>query len=180
MTAGAGTSLRIAVLADTHMLAGGRDLPTRAWDVVRGADMVLHAGDVVDSDLLDRLGNVAPTHAVLGNNDRALTGSLPDTVELELAGVALAMVHDSGPSTGRAVRMQRRFPRALVVVFGHSHIPVDEWAPTGQLLFNPGSPMQRRRQPHHTMGELVLGDGQVLDHRIVRLDGPLTPTVWTP
>jgi predicted phosphodiesterase len=53
-----------------------------------------------------------------------------------------------------------------VVVFGHSHIPWDETGVDGQLLFNPGSPTERRRQPVHTLGTLDLAGGQVLDHRV--------------
>ena len=76
-------------------------------------------------------------------------------------------VHDSGPSTGRAGRMRRRFPDADVVVFGHSHIPWDAEGVDGQLLFNPGSPTERRAQPRHTMGMLVVDAGRVVSHQIV-------------
>ena len=68
--------------------------------------------------------------------------------------------------------MRRWFPTADVVVFGHSHEPVDTVSEDGQLLFNPGSAVQRRRQPHRTMGVLELGGGQVLDHRVVVVDEP--------
>jgi predicted phosphodiesterase len=79
------------------------------------------------------------------------------------------MIHDSGATAGPAGRMRRRFPDAAVVVFGHSHAPCDEEGVEGQRLFNPGSPTQRRAQPTHTMGELVLADGVVVEHRIVDL-----------
>lgn len=106
-------------------------------------------------------------HAVLGNNDHALVGLLPETVVLDLAGVSIGMVHDSGRSPGRAARMKRIFPQCRVVVFGHSHVPLEEAGVEGQLLFNPGSPTQRRRQPHRTFGVLELGSGRILDHRVV-------------
>ena len=66
--------------------------------------------------------------------------------------------------------MRRRFPEADLVVFGHSHVPVDEEGMQGQQLFNPGSPTQRRRQPHRTMGVLVVGDGEIIEHRILTVD----------
>ena len=66
--------------------------------------------------------------------------------------------------------MRRWFPTADVVVFGHSHEPCSVEGVDGQLLFNPGSAVQRRRQPSRTMGVLELGDGRVLDHRIVVVD----------
>ena len=164
--------MRLVVLADTHVRDGApTDLPAEVWDAIDGADGVLHAGDVVGRELLDRLEARAPTWAVLGNNDRGLEDRLPDTAELELAGVPVAMVHDSGARKGRERRMAKRFPGAAVVVFGHSHDPVDEPGVDGQLLFNPGSPTQRRRQPHRSYGVLELRDGAVADHRVVLLEG---------
>jgi predicted phosphodiesterase len=68
--------------------------------------------------------------------------------------------------------MRRRFPGADVVVFGHSHIPVDEPGIDGQRLFNPGSATQRRGQPAHTMGVLEISDGRLTAHRLIVLDGP--------
>jgi hypothetical protein len=164
-------SIRAVVLADTHLRAGrGRSLPASLYRLLDGADIILHAGDLVHASVLDNLGSIAPTHAVLGNNDGALTGHLPVTLQLELEGVRLAMIHDSGPRAGRPGRMHRRFPDADVVVFGHSHIPVDEEGIDGQRLFNPGSPTERRSQPHRTAGVLEFADGALRDTRIVVVD----------
>ena len=160
--------MRIVVLSDTHIRRGGsRRLPDAAYDAVDGADVILHAGDVVTGDLLEELAGFAPVHAVLGNNDHELVGALPETRLLDLAGVRVAMIHDSGPSKGRAGRMRRRFPDADLVVFGHSHIPIDELGIDGQRLFNPGSPTERRRQPYRTFGVLDLDDGEVIGHDVV-------------
>ena len=137
------------------------------WDHLEDADVVLHAGDVVTGDLLAALRARRPVHAVLGNNDAALVGTLPDGLELELAGVRIAMVHDSGARTGRERRMHRWFPDAQVVVFGHSHEPVDAEGVDGQRLFNPGSAVQRRHQPHRTVGRLELAEGHIVGHEIV-------------
>ena len=162
--------VRVAVLADTHLRGGIELLPTTVLDRLRGIDLIVHAGDVVSRDLLDGLATLAPTHAVLGNNDHGLTDLLPDRIELEVGGVSVAVVHDSGARAGRPARMRRWFPEADLVVFGHSHDPVDEAGVDGQWLFNPGSPTQRRRQPHPTMGVLELGGGRILEHRIERVD----------
>ena len=137
------------------------------WDQVEACDAVLHAGDVVTADLLDALRARRPVHAVLGNNDHALVGVLPDRLELELGGVRVAMVHDSGARAGRERRMRRWFPGAQVVVFGHSHEPVDAEGVDGQRLFNPGSAVQRRRQPRRTVGVLELSGGRVVRHEIL-------------
>ncbi|MFN2504987.1 MAG: metallophosphoesterase family protein [Acidimicrobiales bacterium] len=157
----------VVVVSDTHIRRGSaRRLPDAAYTHLERADVILHAGDIVVSDVLDDLGGFAPVHAVLGNNDVELVGLLPETRLLEIGGVRVAMVHDSGASTGRAGRLKRRFPDASVVVFGHSHIPWGEPGIDGQLLFNPGSPTERRAQPRHTLGTLDLEDGRVLAHTI--------------
>ena len=161
--------MRIAVLADTHLRAGGRTLPDAVMAEVDRADVVLHAGDVVERSVLDELATRAVVHAIRGNNDLDLA-DLPVDLQLDLDGVRVAMVHDSGARAGRARRMRRRYPDADVVVFGHSHEPVDTIGEEGQRLFNPGSPTQRRRQPHPTMGVLIVEGGEVLDHRILLVD----------
>jgi uncharacterized protein len=154
--------VRVLVLADTHLGADLGKLPAPVWDAVQAAD-------VVPADLLDALRSRRPVHAVLGNNDRALAGSLPDRLEVELGGVRVGMVHDAGPRGGRERRVRRWFPRAGIVVFGHSHEPVDALGEDGQRLFNPGSAVQRRRQPQRTMGRLELAGGEIVGHAIVPL-----------
>ncbi|MDQ6728082.1 MAG: metallophosphatase family protein [Actinomycetota bacterium] len=152
----------VVVLSDTHIRRGrARKLPDAAYAHLSRADVILHAGDVLVGEVLDELAGFAPVHAVLGNNDAELAGVLPETLELTLDGVCVAMVHDSGASAGRAGRMRRRFPGAGVVVFGHSHIPWNGVGVDGQVLFNPGSPTERRAQPHHTLGTLDLHGGRV-------------------
>jgi putative phosphoesterase len=159
--------LHVVVVSDTHIRRGStRRLPDAAYAHLERADVILHAGDILVSEVLDELGGFAPVHAVLGNNDVEMVGLLPETRLIELAGVRVAMVHDSGPSSGRAGRLKRRFPDSDVVVFGHSHIPWDGAGLDGQLLFNPGSPTERRAQPHRTVGTLDLEEGRVVAHEI--------------
>ena len=168
--------LRVAVVSDTHLRGGIERLPQRAIDEIRRADAVLHAGDVLDGAALDAFGALVgdrPFHVVLGNNDHELVGRLPDRLEVELGGVVIAMVHDTGARAGREARMRRWFPTADVVVFGHSHEPWAAEGDLGQLLFNPGSAVQRRRQPRHTMGVLELGAGRLLGHQIVIVDADI-------
>ncbi|HET6793529.1 MAG TPA: metallophosphoesterase family protein [Acidimicrobiales bacterium] len=158
----------VAVVADTHLRAGRtRRLPEAAVEVMKGADAILHAGDFVDRDALDEMSSLGPLHGVLGNNDHTLAGVLPATRRLELEAVRVGMVHDSGPRKGREARMRRMFPDADVVVFGHSHIPVDAVGVDGQILFNPGSPTERRSQPERTVGVLELSHGRVVGRRHV-------------
>jgi hypothetical protein len=165
--------VRAVVLADTHLRDGDlprRDLPEQVWERIWQSDVVLHAGDVVEAGTLRRLNEVAPTYAVLGNNDRTLVGHLPETLAMPLAGVDVAMVHDSGRQAGRPARLRRRFPEADIVVFGHSHVPCDHLGLDGQVLFNPGSATTRRSQPACTFGELVLAEGQIIERHIIAVD----------
>lgn len=160
--------MRIAVLADTHAPRRWKRCPDAVAAHLDGVDAILHAGDVCTPDVLDELTRWAPVHAVLGNNDGpdVAAWGVPETLEIVLGGVAVAMIHDSGPAKGRGGRMRRRFPGAALVVFGHSHIPWDD-VEDGQRLFNPGSPTDRRRQPHGTIGELILAGGRIESARVV-------------
>jgi uncharacterized protein len=138
---------------------------------LRRADLILHAGDVCTSSVLDELSDYAPVRVVRGNNDGpdVAAWGAPETLELELAGLAVAMVHDSGSASGRSARLRRRFPAARLVIFGHSHIPLDQES-DGIRIFNPGSPTDRRRQPHGTFGLLHIDDGRLVEARIVPAD----------
>jgi putative phosphoesterase len=154
--------VHVLVVSDTHLTVATLDrMPAAVWSLAAAADVVLHAGDVVDPAVLAALAEHAEVHAVLGNNDRGLERALPAAWEGDLGGVPVGMVHDSGPTKGRPARMARRFPDAAVVVFGHSHDPLVEHGLEGQLLVNPGSPTQRRRQPVHTVAWLELAAGAV-------------------
>jgi putative phosphoesterase len=160
----------IVVMADTHIRRGStRHLPPAVYTALEEADLVLHAGDVVTGELLEELAGFASTLAVLGNNDADLVGLLPEERLFTFDGLRIAMVHDSGARKGREARLRRRFPTADLVVFGHSHIPIDAPGLDGQRLFNPGSPTDRRSQPVHTFGRLRIDGGRLVGHEIIAL-----------
>jgi putative phosphoesterase len=160
--------MKIVAISDTHAPRRWKSCPPRVAGYLRQADLILHAGDVCTASVLDELAQYAPVHAVLGNNDGpdVAAWGAPETLDLDLAGLKVSMIHDSGPSAGRLRRMRRRFPQAGLVVFGHSHIPLDESA-DGLRILNPGSPTDRRRQPHGTIGLLTVADGRLERARIV-------------
>lgn len=156
---------RLTIISDTHLPKRARDLPPQVWQAVERADLVVHAGDWVDVGLLDELERrCSALVGVHGNNDGAeLRRRLPEVARMTVEGLRLAVVHETGPAKGREQRCADRFADTDVLVFGHSHIPWDSTAPTGLRLLNPGSPTDRRRQPHCTYLTAVAADGRLTD-----------------
>lgn len=162
---------RLLLLSDTHVPARARDLPTLVWEAVDDADVVIHAGDWVDAGLLDRLeARAARLVGVAGNNDHGeLRERLPEIARLEIEGVRIAVVHETGSKERREQRMDAAFPDTDLLVFGHSHIPWDSTSPNGMRLLNPGSPTDRRRQPSGTFVRLTLDVGRLGEPELVAL-----------
>ncbi|GAA4977475.1 metallophosphoesterase family protein [Actinoplanes utahensis] len=168
--------MRLVLISDTHVPKRARDLPAPLWSAIDTADVVIHAGDWVDVALLDRLeARSTRLIACYGNNDGpALRARLPEIAHATLDGVRLSVVHETGPATGREKRCTARFPDTDVLVFGHSHIPWDTFAPTGLRLLNPGSPTDRRRRPTHTWMSATITTGTLHDVTLHHLP-PRTP-----
>jgi hypothetical protein len=140
--------VRVGLVSDLH----GRFDPLLP-KVLRGVECIVLAGDTVDETLLDRLREIAPVHAVRGNNDHS-PGllALPEFLDLELGGVKVLVAHD---------RKDRRLPAAIegsrpdVLVVGHSHMPLVAY--DGPLLVvNPGSAGPRRFRLPRTAGTMAL------------------------
>jgi putative phosphoesterase len=152
--------LKVGVISDTHGL-----LRPEAVEALRGVDVILHAGDVGASHVLQELGQLAPVIAVRGNVDlESWARALPDRRRLELAGIRVLLLHDRaavGPDPGK---------KGLgIVVFGHSHRPLAERR-DGVLWFNPGSAGPRRFRLPVSLGLLDLDESGVVRERLVRLD----------
>jgi putative phosphoesterase len=162
---------RLLLIADTHVPNRARVLPEEVLHTVDSADVVFHAGDWVDAALLDLLEDrAASLVGVWGNNDGPeLRARLPEIARIELEGLRFAMIHETGAATGRERRADEAFPDTDVLVFGHSHVPWDTVSPRGLRLLNPGSPTDRRRQPHRTYLTAVADAGQLRDVRLHRL-----------
>jgi uncharacterized protein len=169
--AGSSEDTRLLLVADTHVPKRARELPDQLWREVDRADVVVHAGDWVEVSLLDELERRASrVVGVYGNNDGpALRARLPEVARVDLAGVKVAVVHETGDAAGRARRCQALYGDVDVLVFGHSHIPWDTTTPAGLRLLNPGSPTDRRRQPFCTYMTAIARDGQVGDVQLHRL-----------
>ncbi len=160
-------STRLLLLADTHVPVRARALPDAVLRAADDADLVVHAGDWVTAGVLDELESHGEVLGVWGNNDGAdLRMRLPEVAHREIEGIRFAVVHETGAAHGREARMDAAHPDVDVLVFGHSHIPWDTVTPRGMRLLNPGSPTDRRRQPHKTYLTAVADAGALRDVRL--------------
>lgn len=168
--------MRLLLLADTHVPARARDLPAAVWAAVDEADVVIHAGDWVAESLLDGLeARTSRLVGCVGNNDGpGLRARLPLVARVELAGVRVGVVHETGQAGGRERRCDDAYPDLDVLVFGHSHIPWDTTTPAGMRLLNPGSPTDRRRQPFATFMTASAVSGRLEDVVLHRVERPGT------
>ncbi|MDQ7093946.1 metallophosphoesterase family protein [Desulfosporosinus sp. PR] len=153
--------MHIAVLSDTHLRAG-RSLPKVVWEQLAEADLILHAGDLTHSGLLAELSLLAPVKAVCGNCD-SWDVNLPNQEWIECESFKIGLIH--GHQGQGKTTLERAFkafaPKPVdVIVFGHSHTPTLEWH-NGVLMFNPGSPTDKRREPQYSFGWLDVQAGQV-------------------
>ncbi|MFH8570028.1 metallophosphoesterase family protein [Streptomyces sp. NPDC017993] len=163
--------MRLLLISDTHLPKRAKALPPALLDEVPRADVVVHAGDWVDTATLDLLEDRAQRLiGVYGNNDGPeLRARLPEVAHAELDGVRLGVVHETGQAQGRERRCADRFPDLDVLVFGHSHIPWDSTADDRLRLLNPGSPTDRRRQPYCTYMTARVTNGRLTGVELHRL-----------
>ena len=150
-------STTLAIVADTHMPRGARRLPDRCVEICTDADLIIHAGDLMELSVLASFAELGPpVRAVHGNVDSPdLKTQLPERLSLEVESARIAVIHDSGPKAGRLARMKSLFPDHNAVIFGHSHLPLHETDGEFQI-FNPGSPTERRRSPFKSMGRAIV------------------------
>lgn len=154
----------VGVVSDTHLPYRAKSLPKVLLDGLEGVDLILHAGDICTEEVLLELGRIAPTEAVAGNMDPPdLAAKLGRRRLLRIEGRLIGLVHGDGPGSDPPRRAAAVFgdePRPDCIVFGHSHVPYLKQQ-DGILLFNPGSPTDRRRSPQYSYGLLVIEEGGV-------------------
>jgi putative phosphoesterase len=162
------SALKVVCLSDTH-LVDPRELPSRCLRELEGAELILHAGDFVAANVLERLERIAAVAAVMGNMDEpSLEARLPLRRTVEAGGVLLGLVHDPGPASGRAARLLAAFPDCDAVVFGHTHLAEARRAGK-QWLLNPGSATRSRVGTGPTLVVIELSGG-ALEPRIATID----------
>lgn len=158
--------MRIGLISDTHS-----KLRPMVFALFEGVDLILHAGDVGDSDILTALEAIAPVHAVLGNTDvPSLLQGVADEVQLELEGFHVVVVHGHALGTPNAVRLRKMYPDADVIVYGHTHRQrIDDLG--GCLVVNPGAAGAARFDLKPSVGMLTLERGVTPKAEIVPLGG---------
>lgn len=154
------STVKIGVLSDTHFADLGRGLPFLADLAERyfsETEIILHAGDLVEADILMAFAG-RTVHAVRGNMDPP-SRALPNRKVVEVGGFRIGLIHGWGPPDTVEERILREFQGGGLdcLVYGHTHQPVCHRR-DGLLLFNPGSPTDRRWAPYHSVGILTLGE----------------------
>jgi putative phosphoesterase len=149
----------IGVISDTH----GLQRPG-ALAALQGSDYIIHAGDIGDPQILDKLAAIAPLTAVLGNIDHgAWTNKIPTTNVLEVGEISIYVLHNL-----QELDLKPEAAKFAAVVYGHSHVPKQEWK-NGVLYFNPGSAGPRRFRLPLSVGRLRIQDGRI-DAKILLLE----------
>jgi uncharacterized protein len=160
---------RVGVISDTH-IPHFPALPQAIWQHFAGVELIIHAGDLSVLSVISELETIAPVVAVQGNIEHEeVTHKLPFKREILVGHCSIGIVHILGVPKTHARMARFEFPHARCVVFGHSHIPYNQ-EHNGQLLFNPGSATDRRRQPTCSIGMLHIDDAaQTVRGEIIRL-----------
>jgi putative phosphoesterase len=181
--------IKLGVIADTHVPDKAKTLHPQALTTLRqaGVSAILHAGDVSSPGVLAVLGDIAPVYAVLGNRDWWLLRSLPLHRTLTYNGVIIGLTHSHGGlrnylmgklyymvegyNLGRfKPRLLDTFPTAQVIVFGHTHQPLNRWI-HGKLFFNPGSACNTDKHDLiPSLGVLTIQPGGQVGSEIIPLD----------
>ncbi|MFD3270469.1 metallophosphoesterase family protein [Paenibacillus dendritiformis] len=152
--------MRIGIVSDTHMPHRGQKLPRALVKGLRGVDLILHAGDWTSPSVIPMFESLAPVNSVAGNNDGAdIVKRFGRRKIIEAGGIRIGLVHGDGAgrSTKDIAFHTFRNHGVDIIVFGHSHIPYMEER-EGILLFNPGSPTDKRLQPKYSYGLLDIGE----------------------
>ncbi|HVB71971.1 MAG TPA: metallophosphoesterase family protein [Ktedonobacteraceae bacterium] len=148
---------QIGIISDTH-IPHFKQLPDAVWQRFAGVELIIHAGDLSVLPVIAELETIAPVIAVQGNiEEDEVRVKLPIKREIEVGHCRIGIVHILGDAHNRAKVARQEFPTARCVIFGHSHIPCNEEV-NGQLLFNPGSANDRRRQTQCSIGLLHVDD----------------------
>ncbi|MBU1852755.1 MAG: metallophosphatase family protein [Candidatus Omnitrophica bacterium] len=146
--------MKIGVVSDTHVPEKSCELPAELLDVLKGCNLIVHAGDLVDICVLEDLQKISKVEAVYGNMDsQKVRAVLPDKKTLKVDGKKLCLMHGSGKPDNLIGLLKEEFfsQKPDIIVFGHSHMPMNEYI-EGILFFNPGSATDTVFSPYRSYG----------------------------
>jgi putative phosphoesterase len=154
-----GIFMKVGVLSDTHVPAIVKALPPVIFDIFKGVDLILHAGDITELSVLDELRAIAPVEAVAGNMDGSdVHGKLPQKKILALGRYNIGLIHGKYRIDVQKEMIRKEFAGVDLIVYGHSHTPF--WGKIDGVYFlNPGSPTDKRHAPYNSVALLEIGDG---------------------
>lgn len=152
--------MNIVVISDTHLPKRKMGLPTRLLEQLKDADLIIHAGDWTTIDVYKELQSYARVEGVYGNVDgQEIIELLSFKKIVEVCGFKIGITHGHGKGKTTEKRAIEAFKGEKVdcIIFGHSHIPVNRFE--GEILiFNPGSPTDKRRQKQYSFGVITISD----------------------
>ncbi len=157
--------MRLGVISDTHGL-----LRPEVFDVFKAVDHILHGGDVGSSKLLVELEALAPVTAVYGNTDDAgLRRTLPQVAHVQLDDFDVVVTHGDQFGRPTPAKLHEAFPRAEILVYGHTHRPLLELVDRTVTVMNPGGAGPKRFGLAPSVGIMELEPGIPPRGRLVML-----------
>lgn len=159
--------MKVGILSDTHIPAIAPSLPPAVFEIFKGVDLILHAGDIVELSVLDELRSIAPVEAVAGNMDGSEAHlRLPSKKIIPIGGYSVGLIHGKYKIDVQRKMIMKEFSAVDIIVYGHSHTPF--WGKVGDVYFlNPGSPTDKRHAPYNSVALLYVEDE--LKAEIVRI-----------
>lgn len=159
--------MRIGVLADTHIPVAAKKIPERVLSLLKGVELILHAGDILQLQVVEELRKIAKTVAVSGNMDSFdVIEKLPAQEIVSVKGFKIGLIHGWGPPHGLISRLKEEFSHVNCIVYGHTHMAAIDKV-DGMLFLNPGSPTDKVFAPYNSMGFLEID--KEIKAEIVRL-----------
>jgi len=159
--------LKVGVISDTHIPAIATSLPPAVFEIFKGVDLILHAGDIVELSVLEELSAIARVEAVAGNmDDSEVHLRLPSKKIISINGYSVGLIHGKYKINIQREMIMKEFDRVDLIVYGHSHAPF--WGRVGGVYFlNPGSPTDKRHAPYNSVA--LLHVGEELKAEIIRI-----------
>jgi hypothetical protein len=160
--------MRILVLSDTHMPRITHDLPQAIYDEIPNVDLIIHAGDFVEKEVLDKLKTLKETKAVYGNMDSSnMHNSLNQKEIIQVGKFKIGLIHGHGVPRDIIETVRGEFTGVDAIVFGHTHAPINI-VKDGILFFNPGSPTDKIFAEYNSYGILEIDDKKI-EGKIIKI-----------